>query len=165
MKMADIWKDPGWLNAIREQLDSCRKEGNSYVNRTEEIIAILTDDFSFDENGIMKITREAVMQIVELLKEQQPKVVKLLDLYDSEGMQGYIETRKSIRPCFLVHHLQYPAWCYKSGTPEVYLHKMGIMDTSSLKRFWEFRLYNKTWRIWTARPTDEQRKAVPWETN
>ena len=106
-----------------------------------------------------------IEKAVELLKEQQPKVIELLDLYDSEGMQGYIETRKSIRPCFLVHHLQYSAWCYKPGTPGVNLHKMGIMDTSSLKRFWEFRLYNKTWRIWTARPTEEQRKAVPWETH
>lgn len=24
--------------------------------------------------------------------------------------------------------------------------------------------YNKTWRCWTSSPTDEQRKAVPWET-
>ena len=47
------------------------------MNRTEEAIAILTDDFSFDENGIMKIARKAVMQIVELLKEQQ----KIIDRY------------------------------------------------------------------------------------
>ena len=106
-----------------------------------------------------------ITDTLELLKEKQPKVIELLDLYDSEGMQGYIETRKSIKPCFLVHHLQYPAWCCKPGTPGINLHKMGIMDTSSLKRFWEFRLYNKTWRIWTAKPTEEQRKAVPWETH
>ena len=110
------------------------------------------------------LTSEKAEELKKLLKEKEPKVIELLDLYDSEGMQGYIETRKSIRPCFLVHHLQYPAWCYKPGTPGVNLHKMGIMDTSSLKRFWEFRLYNKTWRIWTAKPTEEQRKAVPWET-
>lgn len=136
-----------------------REESISWLEGIKENY-IHGGDEKFDE-----CRKTAIDMAIEALKEQQPKVIELLDLYDSEGMQGYIETRKSIRPCFLVHHLQYSSWCYKPGTPGVNLHKMGIMDTSSLKRFWEFRLYNKTWRIWTARPTDEQRKAVPWETN
>ena len=24
--------------------------------------------------------------------------------------------------------------------------------------------YNREWRVWTSRPTDEQREAIPWET-
>ena len=41
------------------------------MDRLEKAISILSDDFSFDENGIMEITREAVNEIVELMKEQQ----------------------------------------------------------------------------------------------
>lgn len=35
-------------------------------------------------------------------------------------------------------------------------------DNPSQDRF-EYTDYNKTWRCWTSRPTDEQRKAVKWD--
>ena len=35
-------------------------------------------------------------------------------------------------------------------------------DNPSQDRF-EYTDYNKTWRCWTARPTDEQREAVKWD--
>ena len=35
-------------------------------------------------------------------------------------------------------------------------------DNPSQDRF-EYTYYNKTWRCWTARPTDEQREAVKWD--
>ena len=47
------------------------------MDKLEKAISILSDDFSFDENGIMKITREAVNEIVELMKEQQEEIKRL----------------------------------------------------------------------------------------
>lgn len=38
----------------------------------------------------------------------------------------------------------------------------GVMVYGSHK-IYDYEAYNKLWRCWTARPTDEQRKAVPWE--
>ena len=35
-------------------------------------------------------------------------------------------------------------------------------DNPSQDRF-EYTDYNKTWRCWTSRPTDEQREAVKWD--
>ena len=46
------------------------------MDKLEKAIQVLTDDFSFDENGIMKITREAVNAIVELLKNQKELLEK-----------------------------------------------------------------------------------------
>lgn len=37
-------------------------------------------------------------------------------------------------------------------------------DNPSQDRF-EYTDYNKTWRCWTSRPTDEQREAVKWDAN
>ena len=52
---------------------TAKREGEK-LEKLDDVIKILTDDFSFDENGIMKITREAVNEIVELLKEQQAEI-------------------------------------------------------------------------------------------
>ena len=38
----------------------------------------------------------------------------------------------------------------------------GVMVYGSHKTY-DYEAYNKLWRCWTARPTDEQRKAVPLE--
>ena len=46
------------------------------MNKTDQVISTLTDEFMFDGLGIMKLTREAAQCIVELLKEQQPKKAK-----------------------------------------------------------------------------------------
>ena len=82
-------------NVIKKLSDVSAMLFQMYRDETDkENISIRYDQFLAVDNAL------------DLLKEQQPKVIELLDLYDSEGMQGYIETRKSIRPCFLVHHLQ-----------------------------------------------------------
>ncbi len=38
-------------------------------------------------------------------------------------------------------------------------------ETESRKLDFDFNLYNRAFRFWSTKPTDEQRKAVPWETN
>ena len=40
----------------------------------------------------------------------------------------------------------------------------GVMVYGSHKTY-DYEAYNKLWRCWTARPTNEQRKAVKWDEN
>ena len=40
--------------------------------------------------------------------------------------------------------------------------RVAYMGTDSFKWFY-LRDYNKTWRCWTEKPTDEQRENIPWE--
>ena len=50
-----------------------------------------------------------------------------------------------------------------------YSHKVGFVRVSfgfaemPVDCEYEYEDYGKKWRCWTQRPTDEQRKAVPWE--
>ena len=68
------------------------------MDRLEKTIQVLTDDFSFDENGIMKITRVAVNAIVELLKDQKNLIDGLIEeqLKKDEEQQAEIERLKSL---------------------------------------------------------------------
>ena len=47
------------------------------MNKTDQVISALTDDFMFDALGIIKLTREAAQCIVERLKEQQADIERL----------------------------------------------------------------------------------------
>lgn len=44
------------------------------------------------------------------------------------------------------------------------IHWRGYDNVSAYLREWE-KDYGITWRCWTDKPTEEQRKAIPWETH
>ena len=87
---------------------------------------------------------------LELLKEQEPRVLTLDEVLSQEWDYVYIETEH--RP----YSKEIEAYC---GTHTIYcsttvVHKRQTSGDSE---------YGKTWRCWTAKPTDEQRKAVKWD--
>lgn len=105
---------------------------------------------------------------IELLKEQEPRVLTLEEmkslstanddaLYDRDmtfvwleaAADGYINIT---RPTYSFH----PEWGNEDDSFYVYYIGTDVGDRL------ESCDYGKTWRCWTARPTDKQMEATPW---
>lgn len=129
-----------WEKVI-QALELCIK-GNEihYCNKCPYKIS----DFNCDSKGFMK-------DALDLLKEQEPRVMTVEELRNDSGEAFYFETRaEMLRSCVIVND---------TSNDFVYL-VCGLDDDI----YWrDYRSYNITWRCWTSRPTQEQRKTVPWE--
>lgn len=110
-------------------------------------------------NGSELIPVFRVEQLIEhLLAKQEPRVLTLEEVESSDG-SVWLERNM-------------PEW----ETPiAVLVDKVGkYLDTfiaigglcfqGEKSQGQEYGDYGKTWRCWSARPTDEQREAVPWDT-
>ena len=89
---------------------------------------------------------------IALLREQEPRVMTLKEIRMHEVY--WAEQENVSRPWpIAMHHIR------NAGLLDgpVYQDYMG--DNYNTKE------YGKTWRCWTARPTDEQRKAVKWDAD
>ena len=71
----------------------------------------------------------------------------------------YVETKQTLRPAFFHGLITRPDWCCKPESK----YAVHMMTAAKLAKFWEMRLYNKTWRLWKDRPTREERLEVKWE--
>ena len=130
----------------------------------EQLQSVLCPYFQDDE-CIIKLCRDAL----ELLKERHPRVLTLEEmkilstangetLFDCDmtfvwleaAADGYINIT---RPIYSFH----PEWGVEDDS--FYVCYIGTDVDDRL----ETCDYNKTWRCWTARPTDEQREAIPWD--
>ena len=72
----------------------------------------------------------------------------------------YLETRKNLRPAFTLILQDYTSWIDRKP---VKMHEYILMTPVGVYKRWRFELYNRTWRLWTDKPTDEQRKVAAWD--
>ena len=99
---------------------------------------------------------------LELLKEQEPKVLT------REELKQFDE-----RPCWFESHgtymgqkgfwiIPYMFTCYETM---YYVYPLMQINDRGDRHYSELGLsaYNKAWRCWSSRPTDEQREAVTWD--
>lgn len=99
---------------------------------------------------------------LNLLEEQEPKVLT------AEELKQFDE-----RPCWFESHgtymgqkgfwiIPYMFTCYKTM---YYVYPLMQINDRGDCHFSELGLsaYNKAWRCWSSRPTDEQREAVKWD--
>ena len=124
------------------------------LSKTVKAVKELNDD------APIKISLECVEDILELLKEQKPRVMTLEEVlamkFDDVVYVEVVPTHAVLSAIVLdvipklpeigigvVQFRQAPTW-------------NGINNA-------DLSYYSKTWRCWTSRPTDEQRKAVKWE--
>lgn len=95
-------------------------------------------------------------EVLELLKEQEPRVLTLEELKtigDKDAV--YLET--------IVMNLGEPNVKPAIYQPDNSDDEYVCVVSSWLKSgFYSPHNYLKSWRCWSARPTDEQREAVPW---
>lgn len=89
-------------------------------------------------------------KILELLKEREPKVIDISEIYTAKKLDVWIENKSenTVHPLMLIE----TEMTNKSQT--AFFYPMLVRP---------IKAYGKTWRCWSARPTDEQRKAVKWD--
>ena len=89
---------------------------------------------------------------VELLKEQEPRVMTRLEIEQSEECIVWFEDD------------QFNCYALVDGIDQrnswVWLNTVGNMGLQQRR---DCENYGKRWRCWTKRPTEDQRKAVKWE--
>ena len=89
-----------------------------------------------------------------LLKEQEPRVLTLDEVLSSPDTMIWVDEiwndENSAEQYALIENFTYEN-CYVI---------LRFFDGSSSEESTHY--YNEKWRCWSARPTDEQREAVPW---
>ena len=83
-------------------------------------------------------------------------IAKILNLEDIQKMKMntpvFIETKHGVRPAFFLGLIDL---CLYVGETE-YRYMVRLMTPNKLTKDWKYRLYNKTWRLWSWEPTREQ---------
>ena len=90
-------------------------------------------------------------QVVNALKEQEPRVMALEEVKMLDSDYYYLESMRSpgkeLREIVGAYNLTCVTW------PSITWARQTMGDSG----------YGKTWRCWTSRPTDAQREGTPWE--
>lgn len=126
-------------------VDEWKQDFKSFINELQ----MPRDDY----NGIMAYIDDGA----ELLKEQEPRVMTLEEVEDALDSVVWVD-----RPLFDNSSSEYAlidSYSRKLQTVEL---RYPFCDKDYKERS-DYATYGKTWRCWTARPTEEQRKAVKWE--
>ena len=125
-------------------------------------LANLRQDIGNPHYECLWVYEQAICEIMSMLKEQEPKVLT------REELKQFDE-----RPCWFESHgtymgqkgfwiIPYMFTCYETM---YYVYPLMQINDRRDCHYSELGLsaYNKAWRCWTSRPTDEQRKAVTWD--
>ena len=95
---------------------------------------------------------------LELLKAQEPRVMKVTEVTACEvGTVLWVEERQGVTWNLFPLEID-----VSSTHPDTGTNYLFFITYHDIRKF-ECSEYNQTWRCWTVRPTDEQRKAVKWE--
>lgn len=110
-----------------------------------------------------RILGEAIMRdALELLKEKQPRVLTFEEVINhysvpeeiKDDFDKRIDYQMDIEPLY---------WDFPIGNADSFIvHWRGFESIGSYIERWKPD-YGLSWRCWTARPTEEQRNAVPWK--
>ena len=98
-----------------------------------------------------KTVGEILDEINALLKEQEARVLTLEEVRERKPFHLWVEDLETGAQVFPV---AYVGGLYVDSAEDWSVDP----DHRNTPEY-----YGKTWRCWTARPTDEQRKAVAWE--
>ena len=96
---------------------------------------------------------QAIDEITELLKEQEPRVLTLAEAANDNEVWTEV-WRKNKVGTILIMAILWP-------TPDFKDFNLDLMGTSN-QAFQLSSEYGKTWRCWTAKPTAEQRLEAKW---
>lgn len=99
-----------------------------------------------------KVQHRLCMDLVEFLKEQQPRV---LDISEFEPFSPMLVWLEDVDKEYVIPAMYFSATHGRIG------FKLA-RDTPADKIYPLKREYNKRWRAWTKKPTNEQRKVTAW---
>ena len=131
--------------------------------KTEEMICELRrleeahkDDFvGTCETNWSLMCRDVANRLEELLAAQKPRVMTLEEVksaWRNRDIAFLVEYNDGGNPVWMLYY------GYLSTQEEIVL----IDEIAHLRHFGIYG-YGIDWRVWTSRPTDEQREAEPWD--
>jgi len=92
-----------------------------------------------------------------LLKEQEPRVMTVEEVINAKDKTDvWLDELDCVVVAATISN-----WVESKNHVVTFFY--GIEHTTSGERDYMNNNYNRTWRCWTARPTDEQRKAAKWK--
>lgn len=94
---------------------------------------------------------------LSLLKAQEPRVMTLEEVEDALDTVVWVD-----RPLLDNSSDEYALIDAYSRKTQIVELRYPFCDKDYRERA-DYATYGKTWRCWTSRPTDEQRKAVKWD--
>ena len=87
------------------------------------------------------------------------KLLHLVDLLNTPPETTlFLETKQTLRPAFLMGVIDRERY----GIDDEYRYAIHLITSAKIAKHWEWRLNNKTWRVWSAKPTREQRMEEKW---
>lgn len=143
--MSAMWKG-GEVGMTEQEKREKREKVIKGLGSCVEYFACKVKGVMFDE--WLEESRKAIA----LLKAQEPRVMTLEEVKILDSDYYYLESMRSpgkeLREIVGTYGLTCVTW------PGITWARQTMGDSG----------YGKTWRCWTSRPTDEQRKVTPWET-
>ena len=109
------------------------------------------------KNFVLRYNGEliTVNELLALLKEQEPRVMTLEELEDWDGAV-FFELYETDMYYALIEDVELTA-----GMNGTYIF-VNVEPGEHHRRAWDGKQYASIWRVWTSRPTDEVRRATPW---
>lgn len=112
----------------------------------------------YDENG-NRCIENLIIAAYEVLKAQEPRVMTWDEVRAAMKAPVWKETKS-------MHNALYQGWvlAYDIQTGQgITGTRLGMAEPSGRVVWYKAEDYGKTWRCWSAPPTDAQIKAVKWE--
>lgn len=99
--------------------------------------------------------KETMEMALELLKEQEPRVLTFDELM---ALPHMIEDNVPV-----VSEVKYPVGTWNKGTLCKWRGAEFLQEMVQDHKWYNKEHYGKIWRVWTALPSIKQRKAVKWD--
>ena len=120
------------------------------AEKREMVIRVLTCAANHADEGMISLSVDEVREIVELLREPEPRVMTLEEL-QAIGMSWNRNT-----PPYLFVERRSPteARWMSWGFMHDFVRLWGTMNAKN---------YGSKWRVWNLQPTPEQMRETPWK--
>ena len=123
------------------------------IDRLIGFMAIMQVPFMNDPDALAYI--EEVKNALKELKAQEARVMTLEEVKRHNNQDGCVWFEQPTYNAVASFAIQ-DEECTEIISPY-------ILGEHINHGYWSNNNYNRTWRCWTSRPTDEQRKAVKWD--
>lgn len=111
-----------------------------------------------DEDNTL-VPQQLVLDALALLKAQEPRVMTAEEVADcEEGTVLWVEERQGVTWNLFPLEID-----VSSTHPDTGTNYLFFITYHDIRKF-ECDEYNRTWRCWTSRPTDEHREAIAWKS-
>lgn len=124
-------------------------KGLEGVYRCVSTVTYTCGECPYQDNRV-ECKRRVLRDAIALLKEQEAHLLDISEIYTADDLDVWIEEKGD----YTVHPLMLIETEMTDKRQAAFFFPMFVRPVKA---------YGKTWRCWTARPTDEQRKAVKWE--